>query len=82
FGANVPYVGAMLSAMSPLNILYATVDPANAIRGSIENVPAARTSLVVGTVASAIAFGAICFAMHASMKKSFMMTVRRLAGTS
>ncbi len=82
FGANVPYVGAMLSAMSPLNILYATVDPANAIRGSIENVSAARLSLLVGTIASAIAFGAICFAMHASMKKSFMMTVRRLAGTS
>jgi ABC-type transport system involved in multi-copper enzyme maturation permease subunit len=82
FGGGVPYVGAAMAAMSPLNILYATVDPAAAISASVENLPAARTSLIVGTIASAIAFSAICFAMHAAMKKNFMMTVRRLAGTN
>jgi hypothetical protein len=29
-----------------------------------------------------VAYGAICFAMHSAMKKSFMMVVRRLAGTN
>lgn len=82
FGANVPYVGAALAAMSPLNLLFATVDPAAAIRGSLENPQAARTSLVIGTIGASLAFGAACFAMHSTMKKNFMMTVRRLAGTS
>lgn len=82
FGANVPYVGAAMTAMSPLNMLAAVVDPPMAISGSLDNIPAARTSLVIGTIAASICFGAACFAMHAAMKKNFMMTVRRLAGTN
>jgi len=71
-----------MSAMSPLNMLAAVVDPPMAIGGSLDNVPAARTSLVIGTIAASLCFGAACFAMHAAMKKNFMMTVRRLAGTN
>ena len=81
-GNGVPYVGAAFAAVSPLNMLFATVDPGESIAQSLSDVAAARTSLVVGTIASCVAYGAICFAMHSAMKKSFMMVVRRLAGTN
>ena len=81
-GANIPYVGAAAAAASPINMLFATVDPAEAITDSLEDPGAARASLVVGTIAASVIYGAACFAMHAAMKKNFMMVVRRLAGTS
>jgi hypothetical protein len=46
------------------------------------DVGAARTSLAIGTIVACAAYGAACVGMHAAMKKSFMMTVRRLAGTN
>jgi hypothetical protein len=45
-------------------------------------VRAARSSLFVGVLVACVAYGAACFAMHGAMKKSFMMVVRRLAGTN
>lgn len=81
-GANIPYVGAAAAAASPLNMLYATVDPANAIRDSLQDQAAGRTSLVIGTLAACVLYGVACVAMHGAMKKNFMMVVRRLAGTS
>ena len=38
-------------------------------------------SMLIGAVIAATLYGFIVFGMHASMKRSFMMTVRRLAGT-
>jgi len=38
-------------------------------------------ALLVGGGIAAVVYGFIVFGMHASMKRSFMMTVRRLAGT-
>ena len=40
------------------------------------------TSLAIGPIVACIAYGTACVGMHAAMKKSFMMTVRRLAGTN
>ena len=37
---------------------------------------------IVSTIVASVVFGAACFGMHAAMKRSFMMTVRRLAGTN
>jgi hypothetical protein len=37
--------------------------------------------MLIGAVVAATIYGFIVFGMHASMKRSFMMTVRRLAGT-
>ncbi|MEY3022047.1 MAG: hypothetical protein RIS86_1245 [Planctomycetota bacterium] len=81
-GSSIPYIGAAAAAASPMNILFATVDPASAIEDSMRDPGAARTSLVVGTLVAAAAYGAACYGMHAAMKRSFMMVVRRLAGTS
>lgn len=81
-GANIPYVGAAAAAASPINMLYATVEPGSAIRDSLEDPRAARSSLAIGTVIACVIYGVACFAMHAAMKKNFMMVVRRLAGTN
>ena len=81
-GNGVPYVGAAAAAASPLNMLFATVDPASSIAQSLSDVRAARSSLFVGVLVACVAYGAACFAMHGAMKKSFMMVVRRLAGTN
>ncbi|MBU6210548.1 MAG: hypothetical protein KGR22_11620, partial [Planctomycetes bacterium] len=81
-GNSIPYVGAAAAAASPLNMLFATVAPNQWISESLDDVGAARTSLAIGTIIACIAYGAACFGMHAAMKKSFMMTVRRLAGTN
>jgi ABC-type transport system involved in multi-copper enzyme maturation permease subunit len=81
-GSSIPYVGAAAAAASPLNMLLATVSPDRWIGESLQDPGAARTSLVIGTIVACIAYGSACFAMHAAMKKSFMMTVRRLAGTN
>ena len=69
------------AAASPLNMLYATVDPASAIGESLGDPAGARVALVVGTLVATAVYGLACFGMHAAMKKSFMMVVRRLAGT-
>ncbi|MCE2881011.1 MAG: hypothetical protein LW636_01435 [Planctomycetaceae bacterium] len=81
-GRSIPYVGAAAAALSPINMLYATVDPAGAIEESLGDLGAARVSLLIGTVAAAMAYGVAGWAMHGAMKKGFMMTVRRLAGTN
>ncbi|MFZ9914256.1 MAG: hypothetical protein ACO3IB_02825, partial [Phycisphaerales bacterium] len=81
-GRSIPYVGAAAAALSPINMLYATVDPAGAIEESLSDLGAARVSLLIGTVTAAVAYGVAGWAMHGAMKKGFMMTVRRLAGTN
>ena len=79
-GRSVPYVGAALAALSPINLLVATVDPVTAIPESLADQGAARVSLVVGSIGAILAYGFAVYAMHAQLKRSFMMTVRRLAG--
>ena len=81
-GNSIPYVGAAAAAASPLNMLFASVAPDDWIAQSLDDVGAARTSLAIGTIVACVCYGAACFAMHSAMKKSFMMTVRRLAGTN
>jgi hypothetical protein len=75
-------VGAAAAALSPLNMLFASVAPGAWIGESMGDQGAARTSLAIGTIVACIAYGTACVGMHAAMKKSFMMTVRRLAGTN
>jgi hypothetical protein len=81
-GNSIPYVGAAAAAVSPLNMLFASIAPNDWIRESLSDIGAARTSLAIGTIAACVLYGVACVAMHAAMKKSFMMTVRRLSGTN
>ena len=44
--------------------------------------PHDETALVIGAAITAAVYAVISYGMHTNMKRTFMMTVRRLAGTS
>ena len=81
-GSGIPVVGAALNGLSPLNVAFAAVLPAEFLGASMESDAVAQRSLLGGAVMAAATFGALVYGMHAQMKRSFMMTVRRLAGTA
>ncbi len=82
-GKNLTMLGAVMSTFSPINLLFAIVFPADTIPSALgDGVSAARISLLVGAAITAFAYAAISYGMHTNMKRTFMMTVRRLAGTS
>lgn len=81
-GASIPVVGAVLVALSPVNLLMAVVSPGSAVSGSLEDPGSARIALIVGSGVAVAVFIAIVVGMHATMKRTFMFTVRKLAGTN
>jgi len=81
-GSSIPVVGAVLVALSPANLLMAVVSPGSAIAGSMEDPTAARWALLVGAGIAVGVFAAVVYGMHTTMKRTFMFTVRRLAGTN
>ncbi|MDG2032125.1 MAG: ABC transporter permease subunit [Phycisphaerales bacterium] len=82
-GREIDVVGGFLSALSPINLLLACFEPGEFLNGSLEsgNESASRISLVIGGAVASFCYIAVVFGMHSSMKRSFMMSVRRLAGT-
>ncbi len=82
-GKNLPYLGALITAASPVNLLWAIIYPASTIEKSLmSSVAAGRTWMVMGAALAAIVYGAVVLGMHTNMKRGFMMTVRKLAGTN
>lgn len=81
-GDGIPYGGALINAASPLNLVLAAVEPGTMIAGSLESPAGRRWSLLGGAVLASILYCAIVYGLHSSIKASFMMTVRRMAGTS
>jgi len=81
-GASIPVIGAVLVALSPVNLLMAVVAPGSAVGGSLEDPNSARIALMVGSGIAVAVFIAIVVGMHATMKRTFMFTVRKLAGTN
>ena len=81
-GRQIPVVGAALNALSPINLLLASVEPSYVMYGSLSRPDQARISLMVGALIAGGIYIAIVYAMHSNMKRSFMTVVRRLAGTN
>ncbi len=82
-GRNMAYVGAVVTAASPINLVWAITYPAVTIEKSLESdADLGRIMIVVGAGLAAITYLAIVYGMHTNMKRSFMMTVRKLAGTN
>ena len=82
-GGSIEVVGAFFSALSPVNMGLAGTVPSIAISQSIGgDFEAARVALVVGAGVASAAWILVVWMMHTGMKKSFMMTVRRLAGVN
>lgn len=82
-GRNVELVGPFFASLSPINLLMSTIMPEEFIGPSLtpEMNPGGRIALLVGGVIATAIYIAMVFGMHAAMKRSFMMTVRKLAGT-
>jgi len=82
-GGSMSLLGAVLNAVSPINLLFSIVKPEDIIHDALEdNVAAARVASVVGAAIWAFLYALLCYLMHTNMKRNFMMTVRRLAGTN
>jgi len=82
-GQNLSHLGAVMTTLSPINLIYAIVYPAKAIPDALAHgVEGARAAVVIGAAISAAIYASISYAMHTNMKRTFMMTVRSLAGTN
>ncbi len=82
-GDNTPVIGAILTTLSPVNLVWALVFPADTIGASVaKGLSAGRISMVVGALLAAVGYGIMVFVIHNMIKRSFMMTVRKLAGST
>jgi ABC-type transport system involved in multi-copper enzyme maturation permease subunit len=77
-GRQVPMVGPFISATSPINLVFAALRPERVFGSSLAQIDG---MLVLGALVAGFIYALIVYGMHQSMKQSFMMTVRRLAGT-
>jgi ABC-type transport system involved in multi-copper enzyme maturation permease subunit len=84
-GSSIEVVGAFFASLSPINLILAGVNPAEFLYASVSNpgqVIGARIALAIGAIVAACAYCGVVFVIPASMKRSFMMAVRRLSGNS
>jgi hypothetical protein len=82
-GSNLSFLGAIFSALSPINLVFALVYPGETLPSALDGgIAATRTSIVIGSIIAAVVYAAISYGLHTNMKNTFMMTVRRLAGTT
>ena len=83
-GANISYLGPVLSAANPFSCAYAAVFPANGLTDTLASpnagLGAARVSLLIGSLVSAGIHALVVWGMLSSMIRTFDFTVRKLAG--
>lgn len=84
-GQQMGIVGAVVNAFNPINLLIAIVHPEAMMpdaleAGGLSEVNGARVVLLVGSAIAGAAFLALVYGMHQNMKRTFHMTVRKLAG--
>ncbi len=79
---NLGVLSGVLNAFSPVNLLYAIVYPVDAVPGAVRaSTSAGRASMIVGAAIAGGVYAAVVYGMYTNMKRTFMMTVRKLAGT-
>jgi ABC-type transport system involved in multi-copper enzyme maturation permease subunit len=82
-GQSIPGIGAFMNALTPFNLVAATVTPESVAERTIEEgLTLYRGSLAVGAVVAGLLAAVAVWAMHRAMKTTFMFTVRKLAGTA
>ncbi len=81
-GRGIPWFGAVISAGSPFNLVFASFMPVYAIPETVNQAgDSSGAVLALGAIIFAGVYFGVVVAIHSSIKKTFMMTVRRLAGT-
>jgi len=82
-GRSLPVVGAFINGLTPFTTVGAAVAPQEFMKESVgDNIVAARSALLIGSAAAMGVYAVVVWAMHASTKRTFMFTVRKLAGTN
>jgi hypothetical protein len=82
-GGSIPLVGAFMSAFTPVNLVSAVVTPEATGGSTIEaGLGPFRVALAIGAAAAAAAGAGVVWAMRSAMQRTFMFTVRKLAGTN
>jgi hypothetical protein len=77
---EVPVLGPIVACLSPLNLARAAVSPETALPASLREQGGMALSFGMGALAACGGYAMLTYAMLASIRRSFMMTVRRLAG--
>jgi hypothetical protein len=82
-GRSIPAIGAFMNALTPINLVAAIVTP-EAVADEVlqQGVATYRIFLAAGAVTAGALGVGVVWAMHSAMKKTFMFTVRKLAGTA
>lgn len=81
-GRGVPVLGAAMAAASPLNLVVAAAFPATAIPASAADPLSARIGLAAGSLLSALVWVGLQALLLGHLKRTFMASVRQLAGLS
>jgi hypothetical protein len=82
-GGSIPVIGGFMSAFTPVNLVNAVVTPEATAGSTLESgLGPFRTALAIGSVAAAAAGAGVVWAMRSAMQRTFMFTVRKLAGTA
>ena len=82
-GRSIPAIGAFMNALTPINLVAAIVTP-EVVADEVlqQGVATYRIFLAAGAVTAGALGVGVVWAMHSAMKKTFMFTVRKLAGTA
>lgn len=79
-GSDIAFVGPVISCLSPINLALAAVSAETAVAATLRAPDSIFISFAVGGVIAFIGYAAITYAMLVAIRRSFMMTVRKLAG--
>ncbi len=81
-GIDVPLVGPMLAALSPVSAAQAGVLPADALGKTVggNGLASARVALLLGAGAALGVYLLVVYALHSHMTKNFDRVMRQLAG--
>ena len=84
-GGEMSVFGAVLNAFNPINLVVSLVSPHIIIDSALDNgtggdILGARVALMIGAAIAGVVFIMIVYGMHTNMKRTFHMTVRKLAG--
>lgn len=80
-GGNLDVVGGVVSTFSPVSLLFAIIHPETTIPDALKtSATAGRVSVIVGALITAGVYAVVVYGMHNNQKRTFMMTVRKLAG--
>ncbi len=83
-GAGIEYVGPALACLNPVTAMLLVLRPAEAGAATLSEgggLSSLRAAIIAGSLGSVLVYAITVYGIHATMVRTFDMTVRRLAGT-